>query len=54
MKKIRGHQGHTHRVLSEHCGGQDFQYDDPKNKRKKDSDGVARRSSDLTKATTEP
>jgi hypothetical protein len=35
MKKFRGHQKCTHRVVSEHCGGQDGQYDDPKKKKKK-------------------
>jgi hypothetical protein len=35
MKKFRGHQGCTHRVVSEHHGGQDGQYDDPKKKRRK-------------------
>jgi hypothetical protein len=30
MKKFRGHQRCTHRVVSEHCGGQDGWYDDPK------------------------
>jgi hypothetical protein len=35
MKKFRGHQGHTHRVVSEHRGGQDGQYDDPKKKEKR-------------------
>jgi hypothetical protein len=35
MKKFRGHQGCTHRVVSEHHSGQDGWYDDPKNKKKK-------------------
>jgi hypothetical protein len=32
MKKFRGHQGCTHRVVSAHRGGQDNWYDDPKRK----------------------
>jgi hypothetical protein len=35
MKKLRGHQRITHRVVSEHRGGQDGWYDDPKKERKK-------------------
>jgi hypothetical protein len=35
MKKFRGHQGCTHRVVSEHRGRQDGWYDDPKKKEKK-------------------
>jgi hypothetical protein len=34
MKKFRGHQRFTHRVVSEHRGGQDSRYDDPKKKEK--------------------
>jgi hypothetical protein len=34
MKKFRGRQGHTHRVVSEHHGKQDGWYNDPKKKRK--------------------
>jgi hypothetical protein len=34
MKKFRGHQGCTHRVVSEHRGGQDGRYNDPKKKRR--------------------
>jgi hypothetical protein len=30
MKKFRRHQRCTHRVVSEHRGGQDGWYDDPK------------------------
>jgi hypothetical protein len=30
MKNFRGHEGCTHRVVSEHRGGQDGRYDDPK------------------------
>jgi hypothetical protein len=37
MKKIRGRQGRTHRVVSEHHDRQDGWYDDPKNKRKRRS-----------------
>jgi hypothetical protein len=29
-EKIRGRQGRTHRVVSEHRGEQDGRYDDPK------------------------
>jgi hypothetical protein len=32
IKKFRGRQGRTHRVVSEHHGGQDGWYDDPKKK----------------------
>jgi hypothetical protein len=32
MKKFRGHRRCTHRVVSEHRGGQDGRYDDPKKK----------------------
>jgi hypothetical protein len=53
MKNFRGHRRCTHRVVSEHRGGQDVWYDDPKKKIKKDGDGVARRSSDLKKTITE-
>jgi hypothetical protein len=35
MKKFKGHQGCTHRVVSEHHGGQDGLHDDPRNKEKK-------------------
>jgi hypothetical protein len=35
MKKFRGHQGCTHKVVSEHRGGQDSLYDDPKKRKKK-------------------
>jgi hypothetical protein len=35
MKKFRGHQGCTHRVVSENRGGQDGRYDGPKKKRRK-------------------
>jgi hypothetical protein len=35
MKKLRGHQGCIHRVVSEHRGGQDGRYDDPNKKRRK-------------------
>jgi hypothetical protein len=35
MKKFRGHQGCTHRVVSEHGGRQDDRYDDPKKKEEK-------------------
>jgi hypothetical protein len=35
MKKFIGRQGCTHRVVCEHRGGQDVQYDDPKKKKKK-------------------
>jgi hypothetical protein len=35
MKKFRGHQGCTHRVVSEHRDGQHGRYDDPKKKEKK-------------------
>jgi hypothetical protein len=35
MKNFRGRQGRIHRVVSEHHGGQDGQYDDSKNKKKK-------------------
>jgi hypothetical protein len=35
MKKFRGHKKCTHRVVSEHLGGQDGRYDDPKKKKKK-------------------
>jgi hypothetical protein len=35
MKKFRGHQSCTHRVVSEHRGGQDGQYDDQKKEEKK-------------------
>jgi hypothetical protein len=35
MKKFKGHQGCTHRVVSEHRGGQDGWYDDPKKKEEK-------------------
>jgi hypothetical protein len=35
MKKFRGRQGRTHRVVSKHHGRQDGQYDDPKKKKKK-------------------
>jgi hypothetical protein len=31
--KIRGRQGHTHRVVTEHHGWQDGRYDDPKKQR---------------------
>jgi hypothetical protein len=34
MKKFRGHQRCTHRVVSEHRDGQDGRYDDPKKRRK--------------------
>jgi hypothetical protein len=30
MKNFRGRQGRTHKVVSEHHGGQDGWYDDPK------------------------
>jgi hypothetical protein len=33
-KKFRGNQGCTHRVVSDHRGGQDGRYDDPKKKEK--------------------
>jgi hypothetical protein len=33
MKKFRGHQGCTHRVVSEHRDRQDGRYDDPKKRR---------------------
>jgi hypothetical protein len=33
MKKFRGHQRCTHRVVSEHCGGHDGRYDDPKKRK---------------------
>jgi hypothetical protein len=37
MKKFKGHQRCTHRVVSEHRGGQEGRYDDPiKNKKMKD------------------
>jgi hypothetical protein len=32
MEKFEGHQGCTHRVVSEHHGGQDGWYDYPKKK----------------------
>jgi hypothetical protein len=35
MKKFRGSQERTHRVVFEHRGGQDDRYDDPKKKKKK-------------------
>jgi hypothetical protein len=35
MKKFRGHQGYTHRVVSEHRGRKVGWYDDPKKKEKK-------------------
>jgi hypothetical protein len=35
MKKFRGHQGCTHRVVFEHRGGQDGWYDDPKKEEKR-------------------
>jgi hypothetical protein len=35
MKKFRGHRRCTHRVASEHRGGQDGRYDGPKKKRRK-------------------
>jgi hypothetical protein len=41
MKKFKGHQRCTHRVVSEHRGGQDGRYDDPKEKEKKEVDQVA-------------
>jgi hypothetical protein len=41
MKKFRGRQGHTHRVVSEHHGGQDGRYDDPKKEEKKKVGRVA-------------
>jgi hypothetical protein len=34
MKKFRGHQRCTHRVVFEHRGGQDGWYDDAKKRRK--------------------
>jgi hypothetical protein len=37
MKKFGGHQGCTHRVVSEHRGRQDGRYDDPKKKEKRRS-----------------
>jgi hypothetical protein len=33
MKKFRGHQGCTHRVVCEHRGGKDDWYDDPRRER---------------------
>jgi hypothetical protein len=39
MKKFRGHQRCTHRVISEHRGGQDGPYDDPKKKRREEKVG---------------
>jgi hypothetical protein len=35
MKKFRGHQRCTHRIVSEPRGGQDGRYDDPKKKEEK-------------------
>jgi hypothetical protein len=35
VKKFRGHQRCTHRVVSEHRGGQDGQYDDPRKRKEK-------------------
>jgi hypothetical protein len=35
MKYFRGHQGCTHRVVSEHYGRKDGQYDDPKMKKRR-------------------
>jgi hypothetical protein len=32
MKKFKGRQGRTHRVVSEYRGGQDGLYDDPNKK----------------------
>jgi hypothetical protein len=43
MKKFEGHQRCTHRVVSEHRGGQDGRYDDPKKEKKRKS----RSSSDV-------
>jgi hypothetical protein len=37
MKNFRGHKGCTHRVVFEHHGGQDGQYDDQKRKRRRKS-----------------
>jgi hypothetical protein len=34
-KKFKGRQGHTHRVVSEHRGGQGGRYDDTKKKEKR-------------------
>jgi hypothetical protein len=36
IKKFRGRQGCTHRVVLEYHGGRDGWYDDPKKKNKKD------------------
>jgi hypothetical protein len=35
MKIFRGHRRCTHRVVSEHRGGQDDRYDNPKKKRRR-------------------
>jgi hypothetical protein len=35
MKKFRGHRRCTQRVVSEHRGGQDGRYDDPKKEEEK-------------------
>jgi hypothetical protein len=35
MKKFRGHQRCTYRVVSEHRGGQDGRYDDSKKEEEK-------------------
>jgi hypothetical protein len=41
MKKFEGHQRCTHIVVSEHRGGQDGRYDDPKKRRKEKVGQVA-------------
>jgi hypothetical protein len=40
MKKFRGHQRCTNRVVSKHRGGQDSRYDDPKKRREEKVDRI--------------